>query len=122
MRRIFHKCRFRHGTTDFTIHSDVGEYQSEKIRDIIRVAGGEIKKGSAYIPEHQCFKEKDWKTIKVLVSTMLLASNLTEPYWECAKQYSNKINCRTVRPVRENNELLSPDDVYYGIRMEMKNF
>ena len=116
------KCRLRHGTTDFIIHSDVGEFQSEKIREIVRAAGGEIEKGSAYTPEHQCFIERGWRTIKELASTMLLASNLTEPYWECAQQYANKIYCRTVRPVGENNELLSPDDVYYGVRLDMQNF
>ena len=36
------KCRLRHGMTDFIIHSDVGEFQSERIQDIVRKAGGEI--------------------------------------------------------------------------------
>ena len=53
---------------------------------------------------------------------MLLGSNLTEPYWECAQLYANKIYCRTVCPYGENNELLSPDVVYYGVRMSIQNF
>ena len=52
---------------------------------------------------------------------MLLASNLIEPYWECAQQYANK-NCRKFPPVGENNKLMSPHDVYYGERMDMQNF
>jgi hypothetical protein len=47
------KLRLRHGLKDFIIHSDVGEFQSDKIRDLVRSAGGEIQKGSAYTPEHQ---------------------------------------------------------------------
>ena len=112
----------RHGTTDFFIHSEEGEFQFEKIRDIVRAAGGEIEKGSAYTPEHQCFIERGWRTIRELVSTMLLGSNLTEPYWECAQQYVSKIYCRTVRPVGENNELPSLDVVYYGVCMDMQKF
>ena len=46
------KCRMRHGTTKFIIHSGVGELQNEKIHDIVRTAGGVIEKGSPYTPEH----------------------------------------------------------------------
>ena len=40
------KCRLRNDMKDFIIHSDVGEFQFDKIRDSVRVAGGEIQKGS----------------------------------------------------------------------------
>ena len=36
------KYRLRHGTKGFIIHSDVGEIQSVKIRDLATAAGGEI--------------------------------------------------------------------------------
>ena len=45
------KCRLRHDMKDFIVHSDVGEFQSEKIRQLVRSYGGEIQKGSAYTPE-----------------------------------------------------------------------
>ena len=47
------KLRVRHGLKDFIIHSDVGEFQSDKIRSLVRTMGGEIQKGSAYTPERQ---------------------------------------------------------------------
>ena len=52
------KCRMRHGTTHLVIYRDVREFQREKIRDIVRAAGGEIDKGSACTPEHHCFLER----------------------------------------------------------------
>ena len=39
------KCRLRHGMKDFIVHSDVGEFQSDKIRALVRSHGGEIQKG-----------------------------------------------------------------------------
>ena len=44
------KYRLRNGTTDFIIHSDVEEFQSAKIRDLVRAAESEVTKGSAYTP------------------------------------------------------------------------
>ena len=46
------RCRLWHGMIDFIIHSDAGEFQSEKIRDIVRQAGGEIQKGSGTVNLH----------------------------------------------------------------------
>ena len=116
------KCRLRHGMKDFIIHSDVGEFQSDKIRGLVRAAGGEIQKGSAYTPEAQCFIERSWRTVKEMASTFILASGLSEPYWECAQGYASQVYARTVRPVGDNNELMSPDDIYYGVKMDMHLF
>ena len=48
----------RHDTKDFIIHSNVAEFQSDKICDLVRTVGGEIQKGSAYTTEAQCFIER----------------------------------------------------------------
>ena len=61
---------------DFIVHSDVGEFQSEKIKQLVRCFGGEIQKGSAYTPEQQCFMERGWRTIKAMTSTMTVATGL----------------------------------------------
>ena len=116
------KCRLRHGMKDFIMHSDVGEFQSDKIRDLVRTYGGEIQKGSAYTPEQQCFIERAWRTVKDMASTMIVAAGLSEPYWECAQVYAALIYGRTVRPHGESNELRSPDDLYYGAAMDMQLF
>ena len=109
------KCRLRHDMKDFIVHSDVGEFQSEKIRQLVRSYGGEIQKGSAYTPEQQCFMERGWRTIKDTASTMIVAAGLSEPYWECAQDYAKIIHNRTVRPYGESNALKSPDEIYYGV-------
>ena len=36
------KCRLRHGMKNFIIHSDISEYQSDKMLDFVRVAVEEI--------------------------------------------------------------------------------
>ena len=38
------KCRLRHGMKDFIIYSDVRDFQSDKILDLVSTTGGEIKK------------------------------------------------------------------------------
>ena len=53
---------------------------------------------------------------------MLLASGLSEPYWECAQAYSGLIYNRTLRPDGELNQMKSPDDIYYGVQMDMHKF
>ena len=115
------KLRARHGLRDFIIHSDVGEFQSDKIRVLVRSYGGEIEKGSAYTPEHSCFIERSWRTIKEMASTMIIAAGLSEPYWECAQAYAALIYNRTVRPV-EGGEMKSPDDIYYGVLHDMMQY
>ena len=115
------KLRTRHNLRDFIIHSDVGEFQSEKIRSLVRTFGGEIQKGSAYTPEHSCFIERAWRTIKEMASTMIIAAGLSEPYWECAQSYACLIYNRTVRPV-EGGLLRSPDDIYYNALHDMISF
>ena len=84
-------CRLRHGMKNFIVHSDVGEFQSDKIIALVRSYGGENPKGSAYTPEQQCFIERGWRTIKGTASTMIVAAGLLKPYWECAHVYSNQI-------------------------------
>ena len=66
------KRRLRHGMKDLIIHSDVGKFQSDKIRDLVRAASGEIQKGSAYTPEAQCFLEWSWRAVKEMATTFIL--------------------------------------------------
>ena len=116
------KLRARHSLRDFIIHSDVGEFQSDKIRSMVRSYGGEIQKGSAYTPEHQCFIERAWRTIKEMASTMIIAAGLSEQYWECAQMYAMLIHNRTVRPTEVPGEMKSPDDIYYDVPHDMQQF
>ena len=116
------KLRARHSLRDFIIHSDVGEFQSDKIRAMVRSYGGEIQKGSAYTPEHQCFIERAWRTIKEMASTMIIAAGLSEQYWECAQMYAMLIHNRTVRPTEVPGEMKSPDDIYYDVPHDMQQF
>ena len=108
--------------TDFIIHSDVGEFQSDKIRELIRAAGGEIQKRSAYTPEAQCFIEWSWRTVIEMASTSILSSGLSEPFWKCEQGYASQVYARIVRPVGDNNKLMSPDDICYGVKMDMYLF
>ena len=80
--------------TDLIIYSVVGEFQSEKIQDIVRKAGGEIQKESVYTPEQHGFIERNWKTVKDQAPMVILASRLSEPFWDCAQAYSELIYFR----------------------------
>ena len=53
---------------------------------------------------------------------MLLASGLCVPYWEPAELYCGLIYNRTLRPDKKHNQLNSPDDIYYGVQMDMHKF
>ena len=88
----------------------------------MRTFGGEIEKGSAYTPEHQCFIERAWRTIREMASTFIIAAGLSEPFWECAQEYAALIYNRTVRPTSGSDELRSPDDIYYGVAHDMLKF
>ena len=52
----------------------------------------------------------------------MLASGLPEPYWECAQAYAVLIYNRTTRPYGKAGALMSPDDVYYGVQLDMQLF
>ena len=60
--------------------------------------------------------------VKKMASTFILVSGHSEPYRECAQGYASLVYARTVRPVGDNNKLLSPDDIYYGVKMGMYLF
>ena len=72
---------------DFIVHSNVGKFQSEKIKQLVRSFRGENQKGSAFTPELQCFLERGWRTVKYKASTMIVAAGLSEPYWEWAQDF-----------------------------------
>ena len=54
------------------------------------------------------------RDIKEMASTMIIAAELSEPYWECAQSYASRlIYNRTVRSV-DGGVLRSPDYIYYN--------
>ena len=105
--------------TDFIVHSDIWEFQSEKIWDIVRKAGSNIQKGLVYSPQQQAFIECNWWTVKDQASIMLLASWLSEPYWPYVEAYSGLIYNSTLSSDRELNKLKIPDSLYYGVQMDI---
>ena len=54
-----------------------------------------------------------------MTSTFILSSGQSEPFWECAQAYASQVYARIVRPVGGNNELMCPQDIYYGVKMDM---
>ena len=107
---------------DFIVHSNIGEFQSKKIQQLVHSYGGETQKRFAYTPEQQCFMERGGRTIKDMASSMIVVAGLSEPYWACAQDYAKIIYNRKVRPYGESNALKSPDDINFGVPHDMQLF
>jgi hypothetical protein len=104
--------RHRHGLKDFIIQSDTGEFVSREIEGILAENGEYLRHGAPYTPETQAVIERLWRTITELATTMMLAANLPEPYWEDATEYARLIYNRTIRNSGTPGVRQSPEEMY----------
>ena len=114
--------RHRHGLKDFIIQSDTGEFVSREIEGILAENGGVLRHSSPYTPETQAVIERLWRTVTELATTMLLAAQLPEPYWEDATEYARLIYNRTIRNTSTPGVRKSPEEMYSMTKPTMKHY
>jgi len=103
------------------IHSDMGEFDSQKIRDFLYEHAIFTTTACAYMSEHNGVIERVWRTITEAAICNLLVSELTEEYWEeargCAAYVYNRI------PGAHYGKFpLSPYEMYWGITPRIRHF
>jgi hypothetical protein len=114
--------RHRHGLKDFIIQSDTGEFVSQEVEAILSENGGALRHGSPYTPETQAVIERLWRTVTELATTMLIAAQLPEPYWEDATEYARLIYNRTIRSTGSPDIRQSPEEMYTSSKPSMKHY
>ena len=104
-----------------TIISDRGEFNSNAIASFCLDKGLSPVTTCAYTPEQNGLIERTWRSISEAAIAMLITANLSEPYWELARECAGYIRNRIVGG-HPSNDPLSPFEKFYGIKPHVKDF
>ena len=104
-----------------TIISDRGEFNSNAIASFCLDKGLSPITTCAYTPEQNGLIERTWRSISEAAIAMLITANLSEPYWELARECAGFIRNRIVGG-HPSNDPLSPFEKFYGIKPHVKDF
>ena len=88
------------------IHSDCGEFNSDKVRDYAVKAGIQCTTTCPFSPEQNGVIERSWRTIGEAATAMLLTAGLSEAYWEEARRCAGFTHNRLPRKGIEANKSL----------------
>jgi len=103
------------------IHSDMGEFDSQAIRDFLYKHAIYSTTSCAYMSEHNGVIERVWKTITDASICSLLLSELGEEYWEEARKCAAYVYNR-IAGAHYGVHTMSPFEVYWGIKPRVGHF
>ena len=104
------------------IVSDMGEFNKEKIRTDLLAPNGIFSITTCpYVPAHNGVVERHWRTLTDATICQLLASNLSESYWEESARCANYIINRITNAHPETHPT-SPYEEYFGIAPPISHF
>jgi len=104
------------------IVSDMGEFNKEKIRTDLLAPNGIFSITTCpYVPAHNGVVERHWHTLTDATICQLLASNLSELYWEESARCANYIINRITSAHPETHPT-SPYEEYFGIAPPISHF
>ena len=100
----------------------MGEFNKEKIRTELLAPNGIFSITTCpYVPAHNGVVERHWRTVTDATICQLLASNLSESYWEesarCASYIINRITS-----AHSETHPTSPYEEYFGIAPPIRHF
>ena len=104
-----------------TIISDRGEFNSDAIAEFCLDKGLSPITTCAYTPEHNGMIERTWRSISEAAIAMLITANLSEPYWELARDCAGYIRNR-IPGGHPSSDPLSPFEKFYGIPPHISHF
>ena len=104
-----------------TIISDRGEFNSNAIASFCLDKGLSPVTTCAYTPEQNGLIERTWRSLSEAAIAMLITANLSEPYWELARECAGFIRNRIVGG-NPSDTALSPFEKFYGIKPHVKDF
>ena len=104
-----------------TIISDRGEFNSNAIATFCLDKGISPITTCAYTPEQNGLIERTWRSISEAAIAMLITANLSEPYWELARECAGFIRNRIVGG-HPTVDALSPFEKFYGLKPHVKDF
>jgi len=107
--------------TKVFIHSDMGEFDSQKIRDYLYGHAVYTSTSCAYMHEHNGVIERLWRTITDATIAALLVSELPEEYWEEARRHVGYVYNR-IPGAHYGDHPLSPFEVYWGLVPRIRHF
>jgi len=103
------------------IHSDMGEFDSQAVRDFLYKHAIFSTTSCAYMSEHNGVIERVWKTITDASICSLLLSELPEEYWEEARKCAAYVYNR-IAGAHYGIHTMSPFEVYWGIKPRIGHF
>jgi len=104
-----------------TIISDQGEFNSNAIKVFCEQRGLRHITTCAYTPEQNAVIERAWRTISEAAIALLTTANLSEPYWELARDTASFIRNRIVGG-HPSTDPLSPFEKFYGVKPHISHF
>ena len=104
-----------------TIISDRGEFNSKAIATFCLDKGISPVTTCAYTPEQNGLIKRTWRSISESAIAMLITANLSEPYWELARECAGYIRNRIVGG-HPADDSLSPFEKFYGMKPHVKDF
>ena len=97
------------------IISDMGEFNSTRIREELLLPHGIVSNTTcSYVPAHNGVIKRFWRTLSDATVCQLIASSLSEEFWEESARCANYIINRLVGSHPEVNPK-SPYEVYFGV-------
>ena len=104
------------------IISDMGEFNSTRIREELLSPNGILSNTTCpYVPAHNGVIERFWRTLSDATVCQLIASALSEEFWEESARCANYIINRLVGAHPEVNPH-SPYEVYFGVTPRISHF
>jgi hypothetical protein len=102
------------------IHSDCGEFNSQKVREYAINSGIQCSTTCPYSPEQNGVIERSWRTLGEAATAMLLTSGLSETYWEEARKCAGFIHNRL--PRKGNASEKSPYEIFFNKKLHIGYF
>jgi len=103
------------------IHSDMGEFDSQKIRDYLYEHAIYTTTSCAYMSEHNGVIERVWRTITDAAICNLLVAELDESYWEEARRCAAYVYNR-IPGAHYGVHSKSPFEVFWGFAPRIRHF
>ena len=107
--------RAQHRLKGFKFQTDNGEFNSEACKDLVASHWGKLITNCPYSPATTSIIERSWRTIKEMVTVMLLHCGMAEHFWEEMTLYAVDIYNRAP-PAKPNGTGLrqSPFEKMHG--------
>ena len=106
--------------TKIFLHSDLGELNSDAVKNCALQHGIYLTFTSSYTPELNSIIERVWRTITESSVAMLIHAKLSEFYWQFARQTAVYIY-NAIPGAHPEDQAMSPDERFYSRKTNVQH-